>query len=698
MKRRNYIYLISIILLATSIMAAFLIITDKKISLERKEAYESLVGEVIGTAQLRMRDSLKDAEIAKNNFLKYENNTKEDLFVNLAKHKENIQKDYKHVYLITDDYIAYSSTETFEWENKEIFNEDVSFYMVDGITYISFVQKLVNFSVEDVNFIYYIHCIPFSVVSHYFEPILIEDTFYICLLGEEGEILLELNDHLGDNLYDYLRETSNKNSTIDKIITRIENNEEFCKKVEVNDESSYMVFKKLNDWDLVVIAPITFLYSDYASYTYVVTTFIVVLITLIIASSFILFNTVVRYNKDKEEYKQQSVLNVQLQEAVSAANKASMAKSNFLSRISHDIRTPMNGIIGMTHIAKTNIDDIEKVSSCLDKIDIASSHLLTLLNNVLDLSKIESGVVKLKNTPTNINNLLNSCEEMVITQSQQMLLDIETEFNLIHEFMFIDEVRLRQILINILSNAIKFNNNGGKIKFKAIENVLDQNKSEYTFIVEDTGIGMSKEFISKIYEPFSQEDEGDARTKYKGSGLGMSIVKELVELMDGSIDIVSENNKGTVITIKLEAEYLKDEEELNAKLGEYDRLEGMKVLLVEDNEINMEIAEEFLKEVGIVITKAVNGKEAVEVFESSKEYSFDAILMDVLMPVMDGYQATSLIRKLNREDSKNIPIIAMTANAYNEDREKALEASMDDHVAKPIQIERLYDVLLNYRK
>lgn len=358
----------------------------------------------------------------------------------------------------------------------------------------------------------------------------------------------------------------------------------------------------------------------------------------------------------------------------------------------------MNGIMGMTHIAKSNINNKEKVSYCLNKIEQASDHLLSLLNNVLDLSRIESGVVQLKYSPVNIKELLQTCESMLVSQSQTLSLKLETKYEVYHDFVMVDEVRLKQILINILSNSVKFNIYGGNIIFTAKEERVDETKSKLIFTVKDTGKGMSKEFLDNIFEPFVQENETDARTKYKGSGLGMSIVKELVDLMGGQIFIDSIEGMGTTITVTLETEYLKNEKELEAKLGKYEKLKGMKILLVEDNEINMEIAKTLLQEVGVVVTEAGNGQEAVDMFESSPVNYYHAILMDILMPVKDGYTAAKEIKNLNRPDSVDVPIIAMTANAYNEDKEKVYESGMCAHVIKPIQIEKLYDTLLRFKK
>ena len=441
---------------------------------------------------------------------------------------------------------------------------------------------------------------------------------------------------------------------------------------------------------------VIFLNDEYFNYLNLITILFITLEALVGACFIMLM--IIGINKDKKVLDEQSKANFKLIESVSVANKANAAKSDFLSKVSHDIRTPMNGIIGMTQIAKKNIDNKEKVEYCLNKIETASGHLLTLLNNVLDLSKIESGVIKLNVIPVNLLELLKNCESMIAPQANNLTVTVESNFNIIHDFVLVDDLRLKQVLINILSNAVKFNFPDGKVWFNVEEQVIDSFKSNFIFTIKDNGMGMSEEFLNHIFEPFVQEDDTYARTKYTGSGLGMAIVKQLVDLMKGNLVIKSKENSGTEMVVSLCFEFLKEEKEIEAKMGEYQDLKGMRVLLVEDNDINMEIVETLLSEVGVIISKAFDGAEAVKIFEVSPINSFDVILMDILMPVMNGYNATKNIRALDRVDAKEIPIIAMTANAYDKDKKKALDAGMNNHIIKPIKIEKLYDMLLTYKK
>lgn len=392
----------------------------------------------------------------------------------------------------------------------------------------------------------------------------------------------------------------------------------------------------------------------------------------------------------------QTSLNQQLNEAVESANKANRAKSEFLSRISHDIRTPMNGIMGMVKLAQMDINNPKAVANCLNKIDITSNHLLTLLNDVLDMSKIETGKVILKQEQLNILELVENCASIIETQINKNVI-FEKDFNLKHINVIGDKLHIRQVLINVLNNAVKYTNEG-RITFKVKEINIVENKAFYEFTIADTGVGMSEEFQKHIYEPFLQEDNINARSEYNGSGLGMAIVKELIETMGGNIRLSSQINKGTSFTILIPLEYVEVSEDKREKNLNLQDLLGMNVLLVEDNEINLEIAKSMLEQVDVNVITAHNGQEAVQIYSQSEINSIEAILMDVMMPIMDGLTATKQIRKLDRSDAANVPIIAMTAKAYREDQEEVLSSGMNAHISKPIEFQKVYELLLNYRQ
>lgn len=371
------------------------------------------------------------------------------------------------------------------------------------------------------------------------------------------------------------------------------------------------------------------------------------------------------------------------------------SKSTFLSHLSHDIRTPINGIIGMTSIAIKNFNDSDRVFDCLKKIDHSSSHLVTLINDVLDMSRIESGKMIMNHEAMDMREVVNNCAlitEGLLANRKVELVREFAEFK--HPMLIGDELHLRQIFINILGNAVKFTPDGGKIYFQAKEIANTDGKAVYHFEIEDTGIGMEQSFLKKIWESFTQENNRN-HNKYKGTGLGMTITKKLVDLMGGVIAVESELGVGSRFIVEVTFDinkYPPKEIRQETESG----LNGTKVLLVEDIELNMEIAKIMLEEEGVNVTTAENGQLAVNIFSNSQESTFDAILMDIRMPVMDGLAAAKTIRALPRVDAATIPIIAMTADAYDEDIRKAVEAGMNAHLAKPVKQDKLSQTLRTF--
>ena len=374
------------------------------------------------------------------------------------------------------------------------------------------------------------------------------------------------------------------------------------------------------------------------------------------------------------------------------AEAAIQAKSEFLSRMSHDIRTPINGIMGMLDIAQVHLENPEKMDSCLSKMRGAADQLLSLINDVLDMSKIETGNILLVEEPFDMVRLLNGtlAIQEIIASEKGLTIEQDIESQIQHPYVCGSPNYIRSILVNIISNAIKYTNPGGQIFVLAKELSCDGEYVVYEFVVSDTGIGMSEEFVEHIFEPFTQE-HAENRSSYQGTGLGMSIVKNLINKMKGTITLQTEKGKGTTFTItlpiKLDTICLEESEE------EETSIEGMKILLVEDNDLNLEVAQYILEDAGAQIVVARNGLESVELFKQSESNSFDAILMDVMMPVMDGLTATKEIRKLKRKDAKMVPIIAMTANVFNEDIIAAKEAGMNEHIAKPLDFDKLIHTL-----
>ena len=407
-------------------------------------------------------------------------------------------------------------------------------------------------------------------------------------------------------------------------------------------------------------------------------------------------------NIDEERRVQQETLEKErqakllLEDALKKAEKANKAKSDFLSRMSHDIRTPMNAIIGMTELAQLHIGDEEKQRDYLNKIASSGAHLLGLINEILDVSKIESGVMELSESPLNLRALAGEAAEMVRismeNSQQEFQVDIDESFD---PWVMGDARRIRQVLVNILENASKYTGQRGKITFSVCEfKKEEQRTGTYRFIIEDTGIGMKPEYMEHIFEPFSRAD--DSRTsKVPGTGLGMTIVKNLISMMDEDIRVESEYGKGSRFTVTLCLDKCGNTGEAiqPAVSGPEAACRGLRVLLVEDNELNRQIASEMLKLLGVRVEMAENGREAVEAVCSHPALYYDAVFMDVQMPVMNGYEATREIRGSGMERIGELPIIAMTADAFAEDVKRARLSGMNGHLAKPVSIELLRGAL-----
>ena len=397
----------------------------------------------------------------------------------------------------------------------------------------------------------------------------------------------------------------------------------------------------------------------------------------------------------KQEQEKDEKYKTELLIAAKKAEAANEAKTEFLQRMSHDIRTPINGICGMVNMADHYADDMEKQKEYRTKVKEASNLLLELVNDVLDMSKLESGEIVLEEIPFNLSSIYREVF-VVIEQvaAEQNLQIVWEKKEIIHRDLIGSPRYVKRVMMNILSNAMKYNRENGHIYISCIE--IPSGQPETTtmeFVCRDTGIGMAEEFQKHIFEPFAQEHAG-SRTRFSGTGLGMPISKKLIEKMGGTITFESAEGIGTtfVIRVPFKIDLDVDIREEQADVSEKS-IKGLHILLAEDNELNMEIAEFVLQNEGAEVSKAWNGEETVELFRKSESGEFDAILMDIMMPVMNGYEATKMIRSLDREDAKVIPIIAMTANAFTEDRLRAKEAGMNEHIAKPFDVKLLVKII-----
>ncbi len=388
-----------------------------------------------------------------------------------------------------------------------------------------------------------------------------------------------------------------------------------------------------------------------------------------------------------------------IMELLEKVRRANSSKSEFLSHMSHDLRTPINGILGMLVMMERNQEDREWQRECREKIRVSTEHLLSLVNDVLQVSRLESGRPSAVEEPFDMHDILENCITILSPQAAENGIQLVLEKRgLQHGRLVGNPLHLKQILMNVIDNALKYNRPHGSVTVHAEERACRGGIADYRFVIEDTGIGIGEEFKKHIFEPFAQEHQ-DARTYYQGVGLGMSIVKKMVDQMKGSIEVDSQVGKGSVvrITLPLQIDGEQHAQPVKEEQNQLDSIDGMRVLLVEDNEINCEIVEFMLREAGAEVVTANDGKEAVDLFAEADPGTFDCILMDLMMPVMSGYEAAHVIRGMNRSDAKSVPIIALSANAFEEDVALAKDAGMNEHLAKPVDIRKMFALMNRFR-
>jgi signal transduction histidine kinase/ActR/RegA family two-component response regulator len=422
---------------------------------------------------------------------------------------------------------------------------------------------------------------------------------------------------------------------------------------------------------------------------------------------------IVEYDKmrkiDAERMRQREILkrqDKQLEDALAEAKQANQAKTAFLSNMSHDIRTPMNAIIGFSTLALDNPSDTEAVTDNLQKILMSGNHLLKLINDILDMSRIESGKVHIQEKECSLTDVMDSISSMILPQMTAKQLQFNCIEDIENSEVYADSLKIEQVLINILGNAVKFTPAGGSIDFKVTQEKCSmEGYAEYIFSIKDTGCGISEKFLRRIFEPFERENTA-VKLGIEGTGLGMTITKNIVDMMKGTITVNSKLGKGTEFVIHLKLRLSEEQQpkktqtrnRVERKKRSREQFKGKRLLVVEDNKLNREIAQKILTSVGFIIDSRGDGTDAVQAVKSSEENYYDAILMDIRMPVMDGHEATREIRALDRNDIKEMPIIAMTANAFEEDREMALKCGMTEHITKPLDIDKLFEILEKYIK
>lgn len=458
------------------------------------------------------------------------------------------------------------------------------------------------------------------------------------------------------------------------------------------------------EWTLVCLTPTDSISVDSRNmvnhtYKYIrVLGGVFVVMTVVLVICALIFSRIHRrVSNEKENAERILVMNEKLAMANKRANEATVVKSEFLSRMSHDMRTPINGIIGMTAMAQTHMDDAEKVAHCLDAIDKSSLQLMNLVEDVLSLNRLEDRDIVVATKEMKISKMCETCKEYITDVIGDKKIHFVQDVTCDQELtIYADLEVIRQIIAPIVDNAVKFSPRNGTITFRMEEVEREKEQITLRMSIEDNGRGMKKEFLPHLFEVFSQEQSID-RVNYEGTGLGLAISKGYVDMIHGTIMVESQEGKGSKFHIEfpLQMKPVKFSYDLNIKRNR--TIKDMRILLVEDNLLNMEIAQEILEAEGAIIETAENGQEAINKFSNSEVDYYNAILMDIMMPVLDGYAATRAIRRMDREDAKHIPIIAMTANAYDEDVRKSVEMGMNSHVAKPIVVDILIKTLLAYK-
>lgn len=640
---------------------------------------------------------------------------KEALVSFLKEQNQSFRMEESEVYAVSEDGTYYKSDGTTGvWENKEYLIEHIAeermwIRPVPGeeekhlFCWIELNEPM-YLEEENRSFAY------FTVIiepSH-FEYALVSNSYAekssIYILGNDGTRLYRQSKIFDIPLTeDYLQE-------LEKNATLLDGNWEKLRKVVSSDSGSYCMeisyrgteyylaacpVANIPNWNLMVVVESAVLAGteqdsgDYANI--LVAVLAIVLVGLVSATAILLV-----YSKSKERLSEEQKESTRLFElAAKEANRANRAKTELMSHISHDIRTPIGGVMGMTNIARRSIEDREKVEDCLDKIEESSEYLLSLVNKVLDFSKIESGEFKLLQEPFSVPALLKECVEMLEGQIKENKLWFYKKFpDFVHPAVLGDRLHVEQILMNLLGNAMKYTPAGGQVSFLVTEQVLSENKVELCFTVEDTGVGMKEEFLQRIYQPYAKVNEEEGK-RYHGTGLGMAIAKRYIDAMDGTIRVESKPGEGTRFTVRIPfvvAEKLPEQEKTEVTVTK--AFTGKKILAVEDVPINLKITVFLLENMGFTVDTALNGKEAVEAFERSAPGEYAAILMDVMMPEMDGLEATELIRNMEREDAKSVPIVAATASAFEDDRIAIFNAGMNGYLLKPLNDESVYTELM----
>lgn len=530
--------------------------------------------------------------------------------------------------------------------------------------------------------------------DEFFKNSINQKTQMILFERDNGDILIDtFNNELGD-INDIKNREAAEGFNWDNVVANYQARQSGHAAFYVDGDPEVRYFSyatvPYSDWELILICPDSVCMVAANSNRRATIEFLFVILI-----NFLIFVTLT-FLRERYRRKLNKAKESQLQAALIKAERANAAKSEFLSRMSHDIRTPLNGIIGLLDISEANKTNYELLENNRKKAKVAANHLMSLLNDVLNMSKLEDNKVELAHEAFDIRVLADEVLSIAQTYASENGITLKYEDcskNILYPYVYGSPLHVRLIFVNILSNAVKYNKPGGQVFTKVECSGHENGRVLYTCTVKDTGIGMSPEFVERIFEPFAQE-KTDARSVYHGTGLGMAIVKSLVDKMQGTIDVTSEQGTGSEFKVTIPFD-VAAQEDIVRETPQCDdvSIEGVRILLAEDNALNMEIATELLEEHGAVITQVENGREAVDVFKDNPKGTFDIILMDIMMPVLDGFEATKEIRAMGRTDAENIPIIALSANTFSDDIKKCMDAGMTAHLSKPLDVNKMISTI-----
>ncbi len=548
-----------------------------------------------------------------------------------------------------------------------IYGEPVQGIMLDGIS----IRAIIN--AQDL-----------ELFSSQMDSNLLESNCQTYIISQDGTILIypEKENDMGYNLFQSLVGLGASAQSIQEIQEQIRQGNSSQSFLNYQDNKWILSYSGniFDNWVVVVLMPVTITASD----TYHMMRLTLYALSLLVASILgtLCFGVLLFYQRERTVQKEKMDLVVM--------QRSAQVKNEFLSKMSHDIRTPLNAIIGLLKIVERDSKDQPQIQTNLEKIEQSAKYLLAVLNDILDMSKIESGKMTLYNAPFNLPELFQNLETMNRAQAEQKGIQFQTCLDGVYAQTYLgDQLRLNQILMNLLSNAIKFTNQNGIVRFSLHVSPGKQGQDHLCFVIEDTGIGMSEEHVANLYQPFEQEDASTS-LNYAGSGLGLSIVKSLVELMNGTIHVTSTKGTGSRFEVSLYLTQANSAPEHSSHVQNTSKcsLSGRKLLLAEDNELNRMIAKELISShCEMIVDEAENGAQAIERFAASAPDEYAAILMDVRMPIIDGLEATKAIRALNHPRAKTVPILAMSANAFQEDMERSVQSGMNVHLSKPLDID-----------